>query len=86
MKQYQEAAAKGGNIARKAQAELIADSILKEDGEPLFKDARKLYETMGKMRTRRYASLLAIISQHNGANDEVRDAEAEAEQEKKSDG
>ncbi len=80
MKQYQEAAAKGGNIQRKAQAELIADSVIDENGKPVF-SATKLYETMGRVRTRRFIGLVNIVSKHNGGDDEVREAE---EAEKKS--
>ena len=81
MKQYRGGSYERRKHRQKAQAELFADSILKEDGEPLF-GTHESSTKQWQMRTRRYASLLQSFLQHNGANDEVRNAEAEAEQEK----
>lgn len=71
MKQYQEAAQKGGSVERRAQAALIADSIIEPDGRPTF-TADQLYNAIGKVRSRRFMALVRIVSNHNGGDDEAK--------------
>lgn len=83
MKRFQEASAKGGRVALRAQAELLAESIVDEAGNPVL-NADKLVTVNGKVRTRRFMNLIRIVSDHNGSNDEVKAREAEELAEKKS--
>ena len=71
MRQYGEAAAKGGAIERRAQAHLIVDSVIDENGNPAFKSIDEVYNLASKIRSRRLNGVIKIISQHNGGEDKV---------------
>lgn len=76
MREYQEACRKGGSAERRAQANLIADSVVGTDNKPLWTGAQ-VYETAGKTKTRWFMALVKLVSVHNGAEDEVLEAQAE---------
>ena len=81
MRQYGESVGKGGAIERRAQAALIVDSVINEDGTPTFKSVDEVYNLMGKVRSRRLTGLVKIISQHNGGEDKVAEDDAEKKSE-----
>lgn len=74
MRQYQEAARKGGSVERRAQCALIADSIVGLDNQTLW-TADQLYDIAGKTQTRWFSGLIRLVSAHNGHDDEVNAAE-----------
>lgn len=78
MKQYQESVQKGGSVATSAGKDLIRESIVDENGKPVY--TRDTAEQMLKGRTRLVAAFLQMISHHNGGDDKVQE-----EAEKKSD-
>lgn len=79
MRQYQESLGKGGSIERRAQASLIADSVIDEHGKPAFNSGEHVYNIMGKVRSRRLSGLVRIISLHNGGEDKAEEAEEGSE-------
>ena len=76
MREYQEAAKKSGAIERRAQAALIADSVVGLDNKPIW-TTDQVYNVAGKSQTRWFMSLVKLVSAHNGSDDEVSEAKAE---------
>ena len=76
MREYQEAAKKGGSVERRAQCALIAESIVGLDNKPMF-NTDTLYNVAGKTQTRFMMSLIKIVSLHNGGSDEVEEVKYE---------
>jgi len=70
MREYHEAAKKGGAVERRAQCALIAESVVGIDNSPLW-TADDLYNVAGKISTRFFTSLIKVVSTHNGSDDEV---------------
>jgi len=77
MREYQDAAKKGGPVERRAQCALIADSVVGLDNSPIWK-ADDLYNAAGKTTTRFFMSLVKLVASHNGGDDEVEEAKNEA--------
>lgn len=76
MRDYQQAAAKGGTVERRAQCALIADSVVGIDNQPIW-SADDLYNAAGKTQTRFFMALVKLVAAHNGGDDEVTEARAE---------
>ena len=81
MRQYHESIGKGGSVAAAADKALIRESIVNEDGTPVY-SAEKV-ESLLKGRTRLVSALIRLISYHNGGEDrlvtEVEAAEKKSE-------
>lgn len=79
MRQYQDAAKKGGSGSIAADKALIRESIINEDGSPVYAD-NATAESMLKGRTRLIVALINMITAHNGGEDKVaEDAEKKSE-------
>lgn len=76
MREYQEAAKKGGPTERRAQCSLIADSVVGTDNKPIW-TAEQLYAIAGKAQTRFFMALVKLVATHNGGQDEVLEAKLE---------
>ena len=76
MREYQEAAKKGGSVERRAQCALIADSVVGLDNKPIW-NADAIYNAAGKAQTRWFMALVKLVAAHNGGDDEVQEAKAE---------
>lgn len=87
MKQYQRMAAKGGEIERRAMADLIADSLVNMQNKT-YMDGEVIFKKANGQRTRRMMGIIKLITHHNGGDDDVKLAESSdekaAEAEKKS--
>ena len=77
MKQYAESSGKGGAVERRAQAALIADSLIDETGKPVFASADAVYNIAGKVQSRMMGGLIKIISLHNGGEDKAEEVDLE---------
>lgn len=70
MRQYHDSVHKGGSVAAAADKALIRESVINEDGTPVYKtDA--MAEQMLKGRTRLVTALIRLISLHNGGEDKL---------------
>ncbi len=76
MREYQEAAKKGGSVERRAQCALLAESVVGLDNKPLW-TTDQLYNVAGKCRTRWFMSVVKLVAKHNGSEDEVEEVKAE---------
>lgn len=76
MREYQEAAKKGGSVERRAQCSLIADSVVDLDNKPIW-NADALYNAAGKTNTRFFMALVKLVASHNGGDDEVNEVKAD---------
>jgi hypothetical protein len=81
MKSYQKMAAKGGEIERRAMADLIADSLVNTSNKTYI-DADTIFKKANGQRTRRMMGIIKLITHHNGGDDEVKLAEEADEQAK----
>jgi hypothetical protein len=76
MREYQEAAKKGGSVERRAQCALLSESVVGLDNKPLW-TTDELYNVAGKARTRWFMSVVKLVARHNGSDDEVEEVKAE---------
>lgn len=81
MNEFTESNKKGGAVAAAAVKNLIRESIVDEEGKPVY--TKDTAEKLLKGRTRLVGAFIKMISRHNGADDEIDEFSEEAE--KKSD-
>ena len=69
MNRYSEAAQAGGERARVQTYQLIADSIVDENGERVW-ESGNIQKELADADCRLVSALIKIIGQHNGGNDQ----------------
>lgn len=74
MKQYTESAKKGGQVEKRAQCALISESCVGLDNKPIW-TCDELYHAVSNIKTRWFNSLVQLVATHNGAKDEVEEAD-----------
>jgi hypothetical protein len=70
LSRYQESQKSNGAAARKAQYALIAESVVDENGQPIWQSAEQV-ERIGKSKTRLMVALVKMIGHHNGGDDKL---------------